>query len=116
MFCILEQDDKTFCYLKRYLDAGNNTYKVFQLDNIIQREEIEVHLNINNKNNLDAGEMLEWVKRYSPQFREYINTIKLLAMLFMIEGKNSSNITYEEYIEKEKSLNKVDKLFFTIHP
>lgn len=95
-FCILEKDEKTFNYVKRYILAikkESSEHDVEKLDCLIQMEEMKNHLIINNipedkKNN----ECIRWADENSEKFRIYLNSIKIVSVIFYEKIKQNGDI------------------------
>jgi hypothetical protein len=85
MFCRLEQDEKTYNYLKIFvkkLHEAHCTEEVSELDKNIQNEEIYTHLRLNGFSQKDTAEIINWIKNYAQKFRDYLNTIKIAALIW----------------------------------
>lgn len=107
MFCRLENDEKTFLYLKEYVSFLENTTSIaLILDNQIQYKEIMNHLYVNNKSIDDQTEIDCWIQSNAKKFREYLNTIKLVYVVWKCSHDNDwQNITYTDFVDIEKKLN-----------
>lgn len=112
-FCSLEKDEKTFYYIKRYLDIikqGFGEYEVKKLDNTIQKEEIVKHL---ENNSIEIGtdtanmECIKWSEENSENFRIYLNSIKIAAIVVYDEIK--------QYGDNDLTFNKFESLADTIN-
>jgi hypothetical protein len=109
-FSILEKDRKTFEYFKKYvefLELEENTCLI--LDNKIQSEEIQEHLRRTGHNSGMDGRKKEiisqWIRENARPFRDYLNSIKLVYVVWKCMGKEWSEITWEEFVEIEERLN-----------
>ncbi len=118
LFCQLDGDEKTFALIKRYiqfLNVEQNTTPQ-ELDKLIQIEEIKTHLYLNHKPLNDAAEIQEWIKKYGKPFRMYLNTIKLVYVLWVCGmGQEWSDITFENYTLICQRLNKATRVINTVH-
>jgi hypothetical protein len=100
LFCQLDGDEKTFNLVKRYIEFLNIEKKTSpqELDKLIQIEEIRTHLYLNGRPQSDSTEIQEWIKKYGKPFRTYLNTIKLVYLLWVCgQNKSWSDITFDDY-------------------
>lgn len=111
-FCILEKDEKTFDYFKKYvsfLEKSDST--CLSLDNEIQSEEIQDHLRREGfGGNGDPGKkevISRWIKENARPFRDYLNSIKLAYVVWKCMGKNWEDITWEEFSRLEDRINQL---------
>jgi len=103
VFCILEKDGKTYSYLKDYIDfLENDKGNILFYDNYIQYMEIEEHIKLNNCTEKE-NECIRWIDNYASDFRQYINSIKLLYMAWKIKSVNSLN--WDSFCELVDKLN-----------
>ena len=114
-FCYLEKDDKTYKYVLRYVKfIEEHRETILGLDNQVQVEEILLHMDDKKiaKTNIDDTneEMACWIKKNSKPFRNYLNSIKVAAMILysmemnhLCEGPTS----YGVYCKIVDSMNKV---------
>jgi len=105
-FCKLEKDQKTFKMIQSYIRELNHSPKSCQqIDNLIQAEEIRHHLNINHLPSKDQEEILHWIQRHSQEFREYLNSLKLVYLVCHCMEKDWNEITWEEFCRIEDRIN-----------
>lgn len=104
MFCILEKDNKTFLYIKRYIDfmEKEDRRNVMTLDNQIQQEEMISHLERKgidrNNSPIVLQELKDWINKNGSPIRVYINTIKLAAVIFYTRDKDCfETCMYKEF-------------------
>ncbi len=99
LFSNLDPDNKTYSYLKEYLDflsrSGNYANKksgnILSVDNEIQSREIRDHL---TRHNIDPdrdtpeknNEVEKWIKENAKPFRMYLSSIKILASYSYTKG------------------------------
>ena len=105
MFCILENDVKTFGYFNRYIDCFENEARCIEVDNGIQAEELSEHLRSNGFSQNDTQEKLNWIATNGKPFREYLNTIKLIYVLCRVQEIDPRTVTEEHFRELENKLN-----------
>lgn len=105
-FCYLEKDRKTFEYFKEYLQYLDTSNKnCLYLDNKLQIIEMENHLNRNGYNSNDLEATIEWVKNNAEGFRSYLNTIKLVYIVWKCMGNNWENFNWESFVKIEDNIN-----------
>ena len=112
MFCKLEQNESTFLFFKEYFKSlmkATSTDKVQNLDLQLQLQEIKNYLNVNNKNQKDNKECIKWIEENSKNYRLYLNTLKIVKLIFdcicEIENKTIDQITYEDFKKVEAIIN-----------
>jgi len=123
-FSFLETDIKTFNYVQRYLEyiEKNNNDSILKLDNLLQIEEIEKHLELNNiqgkkERNLES---INWIKKYGEKFRIYLNSIKLITLIFLEKRNNCkkncerNKITFEVFCDIVKVIDSNSELISDI--
>jgi hypothetical protein len=107
-FCELEKDKKTFEYFKKYLEILNREDgDCFLLDNEIQIKEIYDHLKSNGYSKDDSEEIHKWIQKNGKPFRNYLNTIKIIYVVWHCMGKIWTDITWEEFCSIEDKINEV---------
>lgn len=114
-FCYLEKDEKTYKYVLRVVKfIEERRESILSLDNEIQAEEIILHMKEQKipKEDFDGtnSEMASWIKKNSKPFRNYLNSIKIAAMiLYSLETNNlcSGPTSFETYCKIVDSMNKV---------
>lgn len=86
-FCKLEKDQKTYEYFKKYIIwyGGNKGKDFLEIDSKIQADEIKKHLEL-NKTRDNNQEILEWIKKYSERFRLYLNSLKVIFVIWYCSG------------------------------
>lgn len=85
LFCRLECDEKTLGYLLRYIDyiIKDEKRNIHNLDNIIQYEEMQLHLKVNNiSEDKSNNAILVWSENHAEKFRAYLNSMKELFYSF----------------------------------
>jgi hypothetical protein len=102
-FCYLEKDIKNYEYFKRYYELNDTCTEFLKLDNQIQVEEIKKHHRqrcLPQEINVVA---YDWIRKNGEKFRHYINTIKIICLVFKCMDK--TDITQEEFFEMESRIN-----------
>jgi hypothetical protein len=117
LFCKIEKDEKTFKYLKEYLDfitEDNSPNKnILNIDNKIQHEELYIHLNYRkidpNEDSLRRHQEIEqWIKNNAKSFRQYLSSIKLLACVAYTMGfKKGIDLRYDDFIKMCDNINQL---------
>jgi hypothetical protein len=102
-FCYLEKDVKNYEYFKRYYKLKENCTEFFKLDNKIQFEEITKHIENHHGSPHNQNTAYEWIRENGEKFRHYINTLKIICLVF--KCMNKTDITQEEFFEMESRIN-----------
>ena len=85
-FSLLEADRKTHHHVIEYFNAMLNNIDLFSVDMILQKRELELHLNKCHKEK-DQEECLKWVEKNAKPFRIYINSLREIALFCYIDSK-----------------------------
>lgn len=93
-FSLLSQDEKTFTHVKEYYRAIVGGQNAMETDLVIQRHEIEAHLAGQGISIEDQTAISEWIKNNSSEFRTYLNSIKMVALMLIANRRGE-----EEYSE-----------------
>ena len=98
MFCYLEEDEKTYRYLLMVIAhiREDKVESLPKLDNILQKHEIIDHLRLNQFPENDREEMMNWIGRHGKGFRDYLNTIKVAAMMWSWAEK-CKELSWEDF-------------------
>lgn len=103
-FCYLDENYKNYEIFCNYITSTN----YFIIDNKIQIDEIKKHLYINNipieKTNQEA---LNWIKENADSFRRYLDTLKIITIIWHYQGNDVKDLTFEKYLEIKNKLNKI---------
>ena len=116
LFCKLENDQKTYDYLKQYLDflyenKSLNTKSILFLDNMIQHQELHMHLytkmiDPNEDSERKHKEVEEWIKTNAKNFRQYLSSIKLFACIANLKGyEKGDDLSIENFNSLCDSIN-----------
>ncbi|MFA5617492.1 MAG: hypothetical protein WDK95_11650 [Syntrophorhabdaceae bacterium] len=103
MFCYLEHDQKTFEYLKTYFEKKD--IDLGKVDIKIQEQEIKDHLKRNGKCESDNREICDWIDNNAKNFRQYLNTIKIIFLVCKISGFELKDVTWEVFCRLEDKVN-----------
>jgi len=105
-FCVLEKDRKTFHYFKQYVQFLESEHKTCLIvDNEIQAQEIRNHLASNGFSSDNHQEGINWIKNNGKAFRDYLNSIKIVYLIWKCMGNRWTDITWEEFLELEEKVN-----------
>ena len=98
MFCFLEKDEKTYRYLQMVIAyiREKRIESLVKLDNILQTHEIKNHLYLNRLPENDREEMMNWIQRHGRGFRDYLNTIKVAAMMWSW-AEETKELSWEDF-------------------
>ena len=123
IFCNIESDAKSFELIKLYKsrtesfeDEERKLIEISTLDNEIQKKEIETHLYLNRVPEWDVDkEQSFWVTNYAYSFRVYLNTLKILFLIFETTNTDPRSLTFEEFCVQKEKLNKNRAFLDVIH-
>jgi hypothetical protein len=105
-FCTLQPDIKTFEYFKKYVEFLEKEGKSCHiLDNQIQAFEMKDHLVRNGYTTTDYNEIENWIQKNARPFRDYLNTIKLVYIVWKCMGKHWQEIEFEDFSRIQERLN-----------
>jgi len=86
-FSFLDCDKKSYDYTMRILNyvLEDNKKGLLALENEIQKEEIQIHFEINNITDLKEKniEAIRWIKKNGENFRIYLNSLKIVCLIFL---------------------------------
>ena len=116
MFCILEKDEKTYRYLQMVIAIirEKKIESLPKLDNILQTHEIKNHLNLNRLPENDREEMMKWILRHGKGFRDYLNTIKVAAMMWSW-AEEKKELSWEAFCRLVDRLDSTKECLDAIH-
>jgi hypothetical protein len=120
LFCKIEKDDKTYKYLKDYLNFLSNPAKennnILFLDNKIQHEELNMHLYYHEidpckESKEKECELESWIQNNGKPFRQYLSSIKLLALISYSKGfKKGLDLDFKSFTELCDNFNNLKEL------
>jgi hypothetical protein len=98
MFCKLEKDRKTYMLTRSVIDLvrQNAAAQLREFENKTQLNEIKIHLYLNHCCEDDQNAIIHWIKNYGAGFRDYLNTIKIAALVWCYE-KNGEDFSEDEF-------------------
>lgn len=108
MFCTLKKEIKDFEIFKRYLKCLQEHGRLFTISNQIQADEMREYCRHKNVSEKDQKTLIEWVDLYAKEFRDYLNTIQLVCIVFIGNGRLLEFMTIEDFFEIEDRLNKLN--------
>jgi hypothetical protein len=106
-FCVLENDRKTFEYANRYAECFAEGRSCMELDNAIQADEVSAHMWTNQIPPANQEEKIRWVLEHGREFRQYLNTIKLIYVVWTASGRSWDEMTFEEFQKIEHRINNI---------
>ncbi len=117
MFSMMVKDKKTFELLKKYIIFLEYSKKeCISLDNKIEHDEICDYMLSNGYNNHDNIEIIDWIKNNGKSFRDYLNTIKLIYIIWHCNDTCFDSISWEEFCVLSDRLNEtMDSCLETIY-
>jgi len=119
-FCFLDNDEKTYNYVQYYYLSIKKGTPLYTIDMEIQRKEIENYLKSRNLDSNDQNAIIEWINNNSPNFRSYLNSIKIIALYIFFMDKmeliNNDKIPYDVFCKavnlwNEEKLILADSIF-----
>jgi hypothetical protein len=116
MFCILEKDEKTHDYVQlviAHLRQGRIDGLV-ELDNTLQNGEILHHLHLNRLPEDHGDEMLAWIENHAQGFRDYLNTIKVAALMW-IWAEETKDLAWDDFCRLADRINSLKPCLDAIH-
>ena len=116
-FCLLDSDQKTFEYFKKYVEyLETHEGSCFDLDNEIQAGEIRNHLLRNGFALTDVNEKISWIRQNGKPFRDYLNSIKLAYIVWKCNGKDWKDIDWDAFKDLSERINRLKLVCLdTIH-
>lgn len=115
LFCIIEEDEKTFNFLTQYVAECHTATETRNLDNTLQIIEIQRHILANCIPEEHANhEALSWVEDHSAKFRLYLNSIKVLWAAHILLRGPETKLTFEEFKTMKKNYVYVKPILSTI--
>jgi hypothetical protein len=111
-FSLLTDDDKTLNDLLLYIDNIGSEKDFTYLDNFIQKRELEWHCGLLHKQH-NLEEETKWIVENADKIRQYINTIKQIALMLYIEKIQVNKENLKEIIENWNK--KKDKVLDSLH-
>ncbi len=109
-FSELEKDEKTFEYIKEYLNHWNSKKDFSKLDMEIQTREIVVHLYLNGKSGNDNEEIMRWIHLYGAQFRAYLNSLKLVFLVWHCMGRDLEKMHWDDFCLLRDKMNEIKNI------
>jgi hypothetical protein len=110
-FCEIDSEEKAYKIVKLYYsktqgiaDPEEEQRVLLKIDNDLQLEEIRTHLYLNHiDEDHITEEEIEWIKQYSPSFRIYLNTLKILLLALEATNINVEGLSFDEILCNKKS-------------
>lgn len=100
----LNVDKRTFHILLLYIDyLSNHGRSCFELDNLVQVAEMEKYLESSEGSSKEL--LLQWIKKHGGDFRAYLNSIKIAALILISQGINQDSLSFEKFSQTCCQLN-----------
>lgn len=108
MFSVLEKNKKTFQLVQKYIVYLNGSHgSCTNLDNHIEMDEIKRWLKEISADDHDNRAIADWIKNHGKSFRDYLNTVKLIYLIWFCTSDRGDNITWENFCSIGDNLNYV---------
>ena len=106
MFSVLEKNKKTFEIVQKYIVyLKQNDCSCTNIDNIIEMDTIKDWLKDISADDHDNMAISAWIKQNGKSFRDYLNTIKLIYLIWFCTRGQSETITWEDFCSIGDNLN-----------
>jgi len=123
IFCFIEDEHKAFEIIKLYyektININNEDEKLailHNLDNQIQIKEINTHIYLNHISESKClDEKMHWINCYASSFRSYLNTLKIIFLIFYVNNINLENLSFNEFCILKDKINKNRAFLNIIH-
>lgn len=106
MFAALEKNRKTFQLVQKYIEhLSRENSSCTKLDNHIEMDEIREWLENISADAHDNEAIALWIRENGKSFRDYLNTVKLIYLVWFCMGNRSDNLSWEEFCAIGDNLN-----------
>ncbi|MDA3850280.1 MAG: hypothetical protein PF447_03330 [Spirochaetaceae bacterium] len=105
-FLSLKKDEQSYNWLILYLEhlsMGNK--HCLSLDNKIQCQLLTDYLKQSGLSCDNHSEIHGWIQQNSGEFRSYLNSIKLAALMLLNRGIDHTTLNWEDFCNTEDLLN-----------
>ncbi|MBI9100056.1 MAG: hypothetical protein JEY91_16360 [Spirochaetaceae bacterium] len=108
MFSVMEKNRKTYQLVQKYIDhLSENNCSCTNLDNHIEMDEIKKWLKEISADDHDNAAIAEWIKNNGKSFRTYLNTVKLIYMIWFCTTDRRETISWEDFCSIGDNLNNI---------
>ncbi len=112
MFSVFEKDKKTFELVQEYIvylkQRGNDCINI---DNKIEMDEIKKWLQLISTDPHDNRAIAAWIKDNGKSFRDYLNTVKLIYLIWFCSRGQTDTISWEDFCAIGEKLNNMENSF-----
>jgi len=116
LFSLLEKDEKTYNYSKKYLTflRENNNNCILMFENKLQFDELEEHFKLNciteECRNYEAQ---LWIQKFADRYRRYLNSIKILTMMIDVKEEDYTFDYFSNLVDRYNSAknNIIDSIY-----
>ncbi len=106
MFSIFVKDRKTFELVQKYIvHLKQNGCNCTNIDNLIEMDEIKNWLKAVSADDHDNEAIANWIKDNGKSFRDYLNTVKLIYLVWFCSGGQTETISWEDFCTIGEKLN-----------
>ncbi|MDA3809143.1 MAG: hypothetical protein PF518_02320 [Spirochaetaceae bacterium] len=104
----MEKNKKTFDLVQKYIvHLEKNNHSCIYLDNNIEMDEIKNWLKGISADDHDNNAIANWIKQNGKSFRNYLNTIKLVYLIWFCSGHQSCQMSWEDFCTIGDNLNNI---------
>lgn len=108
MFSVLEKNRKTYLLVQKYIMyLRKNNCTCTNLDNHIEMDEIKTWLREISADDHDNGAIADWIRENGKSFRNYLNTVKLIYMIWVCTPGRRETISWEDFCLIGDNLNNI---------
>lgn len=108
MFSVMEKNRKTFELVRRYIVyLKENNCTCTSLDNHIEMVEIKNWLKKVSAEDHDNEAIANWIRDNGKSFRDYLNTVKLIYLIWFCTGSHKETISWEDFCKIGDNLNNI---------
>ena len=106
MFTVMEKNKKTYELVQKYINhLQENNCSFTDLDNHIEMDEIKNWLKEISADDHDNIAIANWIKNNGKSFRDYLNTVKLIYLVWFCTYDHRVNISWEDFCSIGDNLN-----------
>ena len=108
MFSVLEKNNKTYQLVQKYIMyLRENNCSCINLDNHIEMDEIKNWLKEISADDHDNSAISEWIRNNGKSFRDYLNTVKLIYLIWFCHTDRGDTISWEDFCAIGDNLNNI---------
>ncbi len=108
MFSVLEKNRKTYEMVRKYIShLKEKNCTCTNLDNHIEMDEIRNWLKEISAEDHDNEAIALWIRDNGKSFRDYLNTVKLIYLIWFCSADHRENISWEDFCTIGDNLNNI---------